>query len=108
MEEFHELPPNEKLAHIAKFKESKYRSFGLRIIAQNYRNQLDNLTISRFSEWVTNRLRDPLLGTSPEEEIEKIQALSTTSEGSSANNLELKNFYVLLNEKIKLNKTSKL
>ena len=34
MEEFHNLPPRQKLEHVSNFKERKYRSFGLRIIAQ--------------------------------------------------------------------------
>ena len=48
MEEFHELPPNEKLAHIAKFTESKYRSFGLESSHQNYRNNLTTLLSQDF------------------------------------------------------------
>ena len=39
MEEFHELPPNEKLAHIAKFKESKYQ-----FLIKNYRTKLSKPT----------------------------------------------------------------
>ena len=93
MEEFHNLSPEQKLAHISKFEESKYQSFALRIIAQNYREQLNNLITARFSDWVQSRLTDPSMGTTPEQEIEQIKAESVTFKGIDSKPSELENFY---------------